>query len=176
MTIAVREKGKTLEQSGGLMMTTSTWLTPRIAAMQDVVEFEKRFADKLALSTMIDAQQMATVMAMYPMMGDAMKRFQVESVNLDGTPVMTTMTVDAVASPDTAQPTPAEKREAAPTGLGGLAGRLGRRVIKKDPEPAAAGQSDTRATFMTVEHQLLKVTPSANDADVQIPAGFKLKS
>jgi len=179
MTIAVREKGKTLEQNGGLVMTTNSWLAPRIEAMKEVLDFEKRFAEKLALPTMIDAQQMATVMAMYPMMGDAMKRLQAESVNLSGTPVMTTMTVEAVGTKEQAvQAKPDQKQEAAPRGLGGLAGRLGRRVIQKDPEPVAAGQapSDTSATFMTVQHELLKVTPTAADADLQIPAGFKLKS
>jgi hypothetical protein len=148
--------------------------------MKDVLEFEKRFADKLALSTMIDAQQMATVMAMYPMMGDAMKRLQAENVNLSGTPVLTTMTVEAVGTKEQAvQAKPEPKQDAIPTGLGGLAGRLGRKVIKKDPEPAAAqaqGQSDARTTFMTIEHELLKVVPTVNDADLQIPAGFKPKS
>ena len=173
MTIAVREKGKTLEQSGGLVMTSSSWLAPRIAAMTEVMEFEKRYAEKLALPSMIDAQQMAAVMAMYPMMSEAMKRLQAESVNLDGTPVMTTMTVDAVASAEqAAQAKPQPKQEAPVTGLGGLAGRLGRRVIQKDPEPSA-GQSDTRATFMTVQHELLKVSPTVAEADLQIPAGFK---
>jgi hypothetical protein len=180
MTIAVREKGKTLEQNGGLVLTTSSWLAPKIAAMKEVADFEKRFAEKLALPTMIDAQQMAAVMAMYPMMGEAMKRLQAENVNLSGTPVMTTMTVDAVAGAAQAAQAKAEpKQEAPPTSLGGLAGRLGRRAIKKDPEPAAtgaAGQNDTHATFMTVQHELLKVTPSVTDADLQIPAGFKLKS
>ena len=31
MTITVREKGKTLEQSGGLVMTSDMWLAPKIA-------------------------------------------------------------------------------------------------------------------------------------------------
>ena len=180
MTIAVREKGKTLEQSGGLVLTNSSWLAPKIPEMKEVLDFEKRFADKLALSTMIDAQQMATVMAMYPMMGDAMKRLQAENVNLSGTPVMTTMTVDAVGTKEQAvQAKPEPKQEAIPTGLGGLAGRLGRKVIKKDPEPAAAqsqGQGDARTTFMTIDHELLKVVPTVSDADLQIPAGFKPKS
>jgi hypothetical protein len=179
MTIAVREKGKTLEQSGGLVMTTNNWLAPRIEAMKDVLDFEKRFAEKLALPTMVDAQQMATVMAMYPMMGDAMKRFQAESVNLTGTPVMTMMTVEAVGTKEQAvQAKPESKQEAPPRSLGGLAGRLGRRVIQKEPEPAAAGQTpgDSSATFMTVQHELLKVSPTAADADLQVPAGFTLKS
>jgi hypothetical protein len=178
MTIAVREKGKTLEQNGGLVMTTSSWLTPKIAAMKEVADFDRRFAERLALPTMIDAQQMATVMAMYPGMKDAMKRLDVENVKLDGTAVLTIMTVDAVGSAEqTAQAKPQPKEEAPPASLGGLAGRLARRAVKKDPEPApAAAQSDNRATFMTVQHEVLKVSPTVTEADLQIPAGFKLKN
>jgi hypothetical protein len=29
---------------------------------------------------------------------------------------------------------------------------------------------------MTVQHELLKVSPTAADADLQVPAGFTLKS
>ena len=36
MTITVREKGKTLEQSGGMVMTSDMWLAPKIAAMKEV--------------------------------------------------------------------------------------------------------------------------------------------
>ena len=141
--------------------------------MKEVADFDRRYAERLALSTMIDAQQMATVMAMYPMMRDAIKRLDAENVNLDGTSVMTTMTVDAVKSPEqTTEAKPAPKEEASPTSLGGLVGRLGRRVVKKDPEPAAA-QSDNHVTFMTMQHELVKVSSTASEADLQIPAGFK---
>src|SRR5947209_19280679 len=47
MTITVREKGKTLEQSGGLVVTSDMWLAPRIAAMNEVAEFDMRYAQKL---------------------------------------------------------------------------------------------------------------------------------
>ena len=47
MTITVREKGKTLEQSGGMVMTTDMWLAPKIAAMKDIADFDVRYAQKL---------------------------------------------------------------------------------------------------------------------------------
>jgi hypothetical protein len=176
LTITVREKGKTLEQNGGLVMTANTWLAPKIAAMKEVADFDRRYAEKLALPAMIDAQQMAAVVAMYPMMTEAMKRMQAENVNLDGTPVMTVMTVDAVASAEqAATQTKAEpKEEAAPKSLGGLAGRLARRVVKKGEEPAAA-TTPGRANFMTTQHEVLKVATTVAEADLQIPAGFKQK-
>jgi hypothetical protein len=174
MTIAVREKGKALEQ-GGMVMTTSSWLAPKVPNVNEVAEFDRRFAEKLALPTMLDAQQMAAAMAMYPMMADAMKRMQAENVRLDGTPVMTTVTVEAVAPPDAAAKEE-KKEESAPRSLGGLGGALARRAIKKDKDEAETASAPGRTAVMTMQHELLKVTPAASAADVAIPEGFKQKS
>jgi hypothetical protein len=180
MTIAVHEKGKKLEDSGGLLMTSNTWLAQKMPAMKELADFDRRYAEKLALPTMLDAQQMAAVMSMYPMMADAMKKMQAENVNLDGTPVMTLVTVDAVGDPKesgTQAKTAKEEDNSVPRSIGGIAGRLGRRIAKKDdePAPAAAAADPNRATFMTIQHDVLSVASSASDADVQLPAGFKLK-
>ena len=74
MTITVREKDKTLEQSGGMVMTTHQWLTPRIAAMKEITDFDSRYAEKLrgpSFAIMPSADQMAAAAAMYPMLTDA---------------------------------------------------------------------------------------------------------
>ena len=178
MTIAVHEKGKKIEDTGGILMTANTWLAPKVPAMKELADFDRRYAEKLSLATMLDAQQMATVLAMYPMMAEAMKKMQAENVNLDGTPVLTVITVDAVGNPKESgtQAQAAPKDEGVPRSLGGLAGRLGRRIAKKDDEPAPAAATDpNRATFLTIQHDVLSVTASAADADLQVPAGFKLK-
>jgi hypothetical protein len=39
MTVVAREKGKTLEQGGAMVMTTNTWLAPKVAALDDAAEF-----------------------------------------------------------------------------------------------------------------------------------------
>ena len=65
MTIAVREKGKTLEQSGGLVMTSDMWLAPKIAAMQEVAAFDMKYAQKLygPMVTGVSPAQMAAALA-----------------------------------------------------------------------------------------------------------------
>ena len=40
MTLTVREKGKSLEESGGIVMTSNTWLGPAIPAMKELADFE----------------------------------------------------------------------------------------------------------------------------------------
>jgi hypothetical protein len=179
MTVAVHEKGKKLEDAGGLVMTANTWLAPKIAGMKELADFDRRYAEKIAAPTLIDAQQMVTAMAMYPMMAEAMKKMQAENVKLDGTAVMTVMSLDAVGDPQehaTAKEQPAAKDDSVPRSLGGLAGRLGRRIAKKDDAPPAAAPADpNRATFLTIQHDVLSVGASVADADLQIPAGFKQK-
>jgi len=178
MTIAVREKGKTLEQSGGMVLTSNIWLAPAVAGMSEVADFDRRFAEKLASSMMLDAQQMAAAVALYPQMQQAMARMQAENVKMDGTPVMTVVKVETVASADQAAAAAAQqkKEEPAPRGLGGLGARLGARALGRGNNDNAAAATPGRATVMTTQHELLKVSPAASDADVAVPAGFKLKS
>ena len=47
ITITLHEKGKKIEDTGGMVMTTDMWLTPRIAAMKEVAAFDMKYAQKL---------------------------------------------------------------------------------------------------------------------------------
>jgi hypothetical protein len=172
MTVVAREKGKTLEQGGGMVMTTNTWLAPKVAGLGEVAEFDRRYAEKLHGPMMLDAQQMAAAMAMYPMLQDAMQRMQKENVNLDGTPVLTVMKVEAVKNPE--QKSAAESSERPPAGLGGLGGRLAGRMMRRNKDQADASAAG-RATVMTFQHEVLKVMPTVSDAELAIPEGFKKK-
>jgi len=186
MTIGVHEKGKPMAENGGMVLTSSSWLTPKVPNAGDIAEFDRRFAEKLGLFTMVDAQQMAAAMAMYPMMADAMKRMQAENVRLDGTPVLTVTKFEVVEPPESAQERtkqesakPEPKQQNTRPSLGGIGGALARRALnKKDNDKdkdaeASAPATPGRATIMTMQHELLKVTPVVADADVSIPTGFK---
>src|SRR5207253_5292874 len=97
MTITVREKGKTLEQSGGMVLTSDMWLTPRVAAMKEIADFDMRYAQKLAGPFVAGASpdQMAAALAMYPHIKDALGRMNKENVNMDGTAIQTIVRMDA---------------------------------------------------------------------------------
>ena len=187
MTITVREKDKTLEQSGGMVMTTHEWLTPKIAAMKEISDFDSRYAEKMRAPSYVampSADEMATAVAMYPMLKDAIGKFSVENVNMDGTAIQTVMTTESVLSAEQLQQQQQQQQNAqkndnssgVPTSVGGLLGGLGRRAIKnktqpKEQETATAG----RATVMTMNHEVIKVVPDVTAADMAIPAGFKQK-
>jgi hypothetical protein len=109
----------------------------------------------------MSAEQMAAVMAMYPMVKSAMERLQKENVKLQGTPLATTTTFEAVKS----KAQMAEQAQS--SGGGGLGGMLARRIAKRDDKP--------RSTIVTINHETLEVTTNVADGDLAIPAGFKAK-
>jgi len=186
MTITVREKGKTLEDGGGVVITADTWLAPQIAEMKELVEFEKRYVQALygpMMSTQ-DMQQFAMAMAAHPALKDAMARLQQEKGNLQGTPISTTTTIDGVQSKEQAAQAKKDGDDDKDSSPGGMMGTFAKKFGKKkgddeDKEAkgsGSAGGAKNRATFMTLNNDVLKIEPSASAADVAVPAGFKLKS
>jgi hypothetical protein len=175
MTITVREKGKTLDENGGLVLTSDQWLAlPRIAAMKEVADFDMRYAQKL-FGPMIagaSAQDMAAAAALYPMMAPAIAKMRTEAVKLDGTPVMTVLTFDAVKSAEqsAAEQKQGDSKSSSGGGLGGIAGGLMRRATQKKTE---GDQNKARTTVMTSTTEILKVVTDVTPADVAVPAGFK---
>lgn len=182
VTITVHEKGKTLEQAGGMVLTADQWLAPRIAAVKEVQDFDLRYAKAMADGVLPSAEAMAQAFAMYPGMKDAMLRMQKEAVNMEGTPIETITTFQMATTKE--QAAQAKKDEggsgSSPGGaLGGMLGRFGRK--KEEPKPAdttapkAAPDSETRSTIMTGTTTLLSVATSVSADEVAVPAGFKLK-
>jgi hypothetical protein len=169
MTITVREKGRTLEDSGGVVMTVDSWLGPQIPALKEMAEFEMKYwkqlqgPDAMGMS----AEQLATVIAMFPPVKQAMDRLRQEGPKLEGTPLASTTTVEGVKSKEQmAQQAQSDKSG----GGGGLGGMLARRIAKKDNDPASA-----RATIFTAEHEVQEVQTTVSPADLELPAGFKQK-
>jgi hypothetical protein len=173
MTIVFREKGRTLEQSGGLVVTSDLWLTPRIAAMREIAEFDLRYARALQgpMFAGASAEEMAAAIAMYPMLKDGLARMRDEVVKLEGTAILATTTIESVKSEEQIaadqKAAAADNRPTASGGIGGLVGGLARRAAQRREEPK------TRATFMTITNEVLKVTSDVSAADVAVPAGFR---
>jgi hypothetical protein len=176
MVITVREKGKTLDENGGLVLTADSWLAlPKIAAMKEVTEFDMRYAQKLygPMIAGASAEEMAAAAAMYPMMAPAIARMRTEGAKLDGTPVLTVITFDAVKSAEQIaadqKSREGESKPSASGGLGGIAGGIMRRAAQKKME----GDPKPRTTVMSSTTEVLKVVTDVSAADVGVPAGFK---
>jgi hypothetical protein len=169
MTVTVREKGKTLDESGGLVLTADSWLGPEIPAMRELAEFEMKYWKAIAPETAaISAEQMAAVAAMYPMVKQAMDRMNQEKVNMKGTLLAMTMTFDGVKSKAQME----EQSKNKDNSSGGLSGMLARKMMKKNADDAAK----PRATIFTIASETQEIATSVSAADLEIPAGFKLKN
>jgi hypothetical protein len=174
VTITVREKGKTLDQGGGLVLTSDMWLAPSIASMKELADFDMKYYQQLygAMFTGASPEDMAQATAMYPMVKPALAKLSASGDKITGTPILTTMTTDSVKSADEmAQEQQAQSNQSSNSGGGGgigsrLLGGLASKAVKKD-EPQA------RTTFMTTTTEVLKVTSDVGASDVAIPAGFK---
>lgn len=167
MTVTVREKGKPLEEGGGFVMTSDSWLGPDLPALKELADFQMRYYKQLygADAFGMGAEQMAMVMAMYPMLQQASDRLKQEGTKLQGTPLATTMTFEAVKSK--AQMEAASSQQS--SGGGGIGGMLARRMMKKE-------ETKARGTVFTTQHELQEVSTSVAPAELQIPAGFKEKN
>jgi hypothetical protein len=164
-TVTVREKGKTLEQSGGIVMTNDMWMGPEIPQLKELADFEMRYWKQLeqgAGTSAISPEQMAMVIASFPGIQRAMSRFAQEGDKLKGTPLDTTTTFESVKSPE--QLTESQQQNSG----GGLTGMFAKKLMKRDAPKA-------RSTVFTTHHEYLSIDKAVDANDLAIPAGFKEK-
>jgi hypothetical protein len=161
-TVTVREKGRTLEDGGGAVMTVDSWLGPELPALKELVDFDMRYAKAINPDApTLSAEQLATVVALYPMLKTASERLQKEGSKLQGTPLATTTIFEGVKGKD------ALEQQKQSSGGGGLGGMLARRMIKKEEKP--------RATVFTLTHETVELSTDVAENELAIPAGFKQK-
>jgi hypothetical protein len=168
LTIAGREKGQTLESGGGFVLTNDMWIGPRVAALDELAQFQMKYFQAVYGSafTAGDMQQMVGLIAMYPSFVKMAERLRTESGKLEGTPLATTTTFEGVKSE--AQMKQASE-QSSNSGGGGLGGMLARRMMRNRAEPQA------RSKVLTTTHEMLSIDTTVGDADVALPANYKLK-
>jgi len=166
VTITVREKGKTLEDGGGMVMTSDMWLGPQIPQMKEVFDFDLKYWKALEgpQAAELSAQQMATVLAMFPLVKKGMDRMAKDGDKLAGAALETTTTFEAVK---TKEQLAASQQQSQSSG-GGIGGLLAKKIAKKE-EPKA------RSTIFTTHHEVLELATSVAAADLAIPADYKEK-
>ena len=123
---------------------------------------------------------MASAVAMYPGLKDAFERLRRE--DFGGTAIQTIITVDAVRSAEDMKNQASSSGSSAssndappPTSIGGAIGGFMRRRQQQQEQKAAAKENanPARATFMTMNNEVLKIATNVTATDVAMPAGFK---
>lgn len=181
-TVTVKEKGKKLEQSGGVVLTADLWMAPRIPAVREHEEFERRYVTRLWGALGVDLRSMAALTALAPEMSKAMKKFQESMAGMDGSAVRTELTFETVPDPRQRSERDGEGEEAASPAsqatkaLGGLMNRMKKKPAEDDAaaktKPATAKTKGASVLF-TSRSELL--TASTTAPDVSLPAGFQLR-
>ncbi len=180
MTVTVREKGKTLNDAGGMVMTTDMWLTPKAPSTDELIEFDIKYAQKIygpSVMAGASAQDMAMALAMYPQIKPALDKMAAEGTKIEGTAILTEMRMEAVP-PGTANTT-AEALPAAEAQPEQKKGRFGSMMggLKKMAEASnqanSGNQKPQRSIIMTTSVEMLKLTPEVGAEVLAIPAGFK---
>jgi hypothetical protein len=175
VTITVREKGKTLNESGGLVMTTDLWNAPGAPSTKDLAEFDMKYAQKLYGPMVAGAspQDMAMAMAMYPQIKPALDKMRAEGTKVQGAPILTDIKMEAVppgAANTTAAAVPAPE-EPKKKGLGGMLGGL-KKMAEEADKKGNSNAPPQRAIVMTTSVEMLKLTTNVDAASVAMPAGF----
>jgi len=166
VTVTGHEKGKALEESGGFVMTSDMWMAPKIAALDELGQFQLKFMRAVyGESFVADMQQMASVLAMYPSFKTMATKMQTEGQKVQGTAISTTLVFEAVKSAEQMKQTESQKD----SGGGGLGGLLGKKLMGNRAQPTQ------RTKVMTTTHDMLSVGTAVSAADVAIPEGYKEK-
>src|SRR4051812_15631378 len=159
MTITVREKGKTLNDSGGVVMTTDMWMTASAPSTKDLSDFDRKYAEKLYGPMVVgaSAQDMAMAMAMYPQMKPALDKMRAEGGKVQGTAILTDMRIESVppgtaGTTSAALPAPEEPKK---KGFGGMMGNLKKMAEESQKNEGAKPQ---RAIIMSTSVEMLKLT------------------
>jgi hypothetical protein len=181
VTITVHEKGKKIEQSGGFVLTADMAMGPKVPAMQDIAEFDRKYVTKVYGSLLGgDAQQMSMMLAQYPAFGKAMKAFADKRSSFEGTPIRTILTFETVAGPATQEQTASrddssDSSSAAGAIVGGLMNKLKKRREQQQSASSSStsSQGPARSSLFDSTVELLSASNSAAADAVMIPASFK---
>lgn len=165
VTVTAKGKGMSLEEGGGLVITNDVWVGPKVAALDEITQFDIKFYTAIYGPEMVaSAQQVAAALAMYPQLQKMMSEMERKLRALDGTVLMTTMKTETVKSAEAMK-----QAEAPPASGGGLGGALARRLAGN------RGKPEQRSLLFTSTNETQSIDTSASDADVAIPTGFKEK-
>lgn len=178
LTATMRHEGQTLEDGGGLVITTDEWLVPTVPALEEADQFDlKYFQTVYGQAFSFDPLQVAQLNAMFPAFKTLAARAQVERGRVQGTAVSSTTTFDTVKSAEQMreetqrQRQQQERQQQQQLGGGGVnvGGTFGNRI---GPRPTPVQQ---RTRTMTTTRDVLAIEATVTPAELAIPPGYKEK-
>ena len=199
LTMTMNATDQKTQQTGAMAITNDMWMVPEVPGYDQVREFQKRFAEKMATVTAGLGMDMSRMLAQNPGATEALADMGKEMQKLDGVPIQQVMRMGTTAN---GQPLPAASEAPLPPdsspampGAGDVAkqsaasmltshfglGGFGRKKQQNDqPAPdQGANQQGTAAqptTAILMESQTTISNFSSapvEDGHFDVPAGFK---
>ncbi len=190
MTLEAEVKDKKSGQTGMMDMTADMWIAPKVKGHEEVDEFYKRMAQKIAFTPA--GMQLAAAGA--GQMQGGMVKIQGEVAKMNGVAIVNTIRMGAAgdgtataggsaqpSSSASSQPAPSMKEALGGAVLGGF-GRFGRRKPKEEPkkeEPKPEQSAQTQpqagsASLMEMTTEISGLTQAPVEASrFEVPSGFK---
>jgi len=161
---------------GGMLVTSTFWLTPKVDGWEESMAFWKSFAEKSGMMGGGAGASAESMMGANPQLAAAFKRMMEESQKLNGVPVKSESVFEGWGQP---MPPPGmenqpQGEEKPPKSMGGLLGGLGKKLGKK-PDTGGTSESDRKPIFES-SSTLESVSNAALEASLfVVPAGYKNK-
>lgn len=166
--------------NGGMIITSTNWLSTEVKGYDEVIAFHKAFAEKIGmtpgggLAGMIEKLTKSN-----PQLADAMKKLEEEGKKFQGVPLLTESVFETWAQPSGAQagapetmPEEQEKPKSAGGLLGGFGKKLGQKAMKKDDNADGSG----RNVLMESMTEISEISnASLNSGLFVVPADYKKK-
>ncbi|MFN0169334.1 MAG: hypothetical protein ACKV22_23170 [Bryobacteraceae bacterium] len=193
MTLEAEMKDKKSGETGTMDMTADMWIAPKVKGHEEIDEFYKRMAQKIAFTPA--GMQLAAAGA--GQMQGGMVKIQGEVAKMNGIAIVNTIRMGVAgdgtsggggsaqpSSSASSQPAPSMKDALGGAVLGGF-GRFGRRKPKEEPKKEEPKQEQTpppqqqpqqgSASLMEMTVEMSGLTQAPVDASrFQVPSGFKM--
>jgi hypothetical protein len=197
LTMTMNATDTQTQQTGSMAITNDMWMVPEVPGYDQVRDFYKRFAAKMADATIGLGYDFSKMLAQNPGANQALSDMAGEMQKLKGVPIMQVMrmgtTVNGQPLPAASEaPTPADSGPATPSAgqvakagmssmISSKLGGFGFGKKKKDPPPdqpadqnAAAGQPPTSAILMETQITTSNFSSAPVDpSHFDVPAGYK---
>ena len=196
LTLMMKATDTQSQQSGSMSVTNDMWMVPSIPGYEQVRDFYKRFAAKMADASVGLGFDFSKMLAQSPGAGQAMENMAGEMQKLKGVPIMQVMRMGTTANgqplpaaseaplPADASPATPTTGQAAKSAMGSmLSGRFGGFGKKKDNPPdepadknASGGAQAQPTSAILMETQITTSNFSSAPVDpshFDIPAGYK---
>lgn len=159
---------------GGLTVRTDYWLAKSVRGYDEIQAFNKNMLEKMGTADLGSglSQIFENVMKNNPELGEAMKKLEEESKNLDGVPLRTSSIFETWAEqPNANMQTPEEEKKELPKSVGGLFKGFGKKLAKKDKE-----DEDKPRVLLESHNEISAIEYTDLAADLfAVPANYKLK-